>query len=399
MPKKQKTIELILRSLTYFGALMAALFLGLIFYYVLSNGFGLVNLDLLRSDYHTQHYKASLSETADLNTLYQAEENLSHPYSTKYGVAFKEDLDRAGNMVIKVAYLHPESPLKTLVNQNASQETIGLSENIIIQRIAYHDAPSSLRSRGAQAMVNDLEAGYEIREVSFAELGGGIRGSLITTLYLIGLTLIIALPIGIISAIYLHEFAPKNMITNTLRSFIETLTGVPSIIYGLIGISIFVPITVRLNLSQGSNLYAAALTLAVILLPVIIRTTEEALKVIPDDYRKASLALGANQSQTIFKIVLPNALPGIMTAVFLSIGRIIGESAALIFVLGTAIKDNVRLSENSTSLAVHIWTLMSNEPANIELASSIALIILLVVLTLNIIIKFFNFRLHKKLKG
>lgn len=398
MSNKQKRLERFLRSLTIYGALMATLFLGLIVFFVFSNGHALINIELLTSDYHTKHYKASLIDD-NLDTTTYPYNDTGHPYSPRYGIALKEATDRAGNPVIKVAYLHPDSPLNELQNNNTPHDTLHLLNDHIIQRIAYHDAPTSLTNRGAEAMINDLEAGYAIREISYAALGGGIRGSLITTLYLIGLTLIIALPIGIISAIYLVEFAPKNAITNTLRSFIEMLTGVPSIIYGLIGISIFVPITLRLRLSEGTNLYAAAITLAVILLPVIIRTTEEALKVIPDDYRQASFALGANRSQTVFRIILPNALPGIMTAIFLSIGRIIGESAALIFVLGTAIKDQVSLSQNSTSLAVHIWTVMSNEPANIELASSIALIILLIVFVLNIAIKWFNLRLHKKLKG
>ena len=237
-------------------------------------------------------------------------------------------------------------------------------------------------------MINDLnDPEREIFEVMFATSGGGIRGSIITTLYLILLTLAVALPIGVLSAIYFNEFAKRTKLTKVLRNFVETLTGVPSIIYGLLGISVFVPLTMRFTPASGSNLIAGALTLGVILLPTIIRTTEESLKTVSDDHRFASLALGANKTQTTFKVVLPQALPGILTATFLAIGRIIGESAALIFVLGAAIKDQVRILEPSTSLAVHIWSMMTDEPANIALSSSIALIILLIVLFLNIIIK------------
>ncbi len=121
---------------------------------------------------------------------------------------------------------------------------------------------------------------------------------------------------------------------------------------------------------------------------MIIRTTEESLKVVPDDYRFASLALGASKTQTTFKVVLPNAIPGILTATLLAIGRIIGESAALVFAVGTVIKDEVSLTGQSTSLAVHIWSMMSDEPANIDLSTTIALIILVIVLSLNVIIKF-----------
>jgi phosphate transport system permease protein len=199
--------------------------------------------------------------------------------------------------------------------------------------------------------------------------------------------LIFALPIGIFTAIYLNEFAKKNKITNTIRTMIETLTGVPSIIFGLMGLAVFVPLTIRYTPADSANILSGSLTLAVILLPVIIRSTEESLKVVPDDFRQASLALGANNTQTTFKVVLPSALPGILTATLLAIGRVIGESAALIFAIGTAIKDDISIFGKSTTLAVHIWSLMTDEPANIELASTISIIILLIVLVLNISIK------------
>jgi phosphate transport system permease protein len=201
------------------------------------------------------------------------------------------------------------------------------------------------------------------------------------------MTLIIAIPFGVLTAIYFNEFAPSNWLTKTMRSFIETLTGVPSIIYGLLGITVLVPLTVRLTPAVNSNLIAGALTLSVIILPTIIRTTEESLRVVPDDHRAASLALGANKTQTTFKVVLPQASPGIITATFLGVGRVIGESAALIFVLGAAIKDTVNIYEPSTSLAVHIWSMMTDEPANIALSSTIALLILAIVLVINISVK------------
>jgi phosphate transport system permease protein len=196
-----------------------------------------------------------------------------------------------------------------------------------------------------------------------------------------------ALPLGIFSAIYLNEFAKDTRLTRTIRSFIDTLTGIPSIVYGLMAVSVFIPLTARFNMASGLSIYAGAMTMTVILLPVLIRTTEESLASVPNDYREASLALGANDVQTTFKVVLPNAIAGLLTATFLSIGRIIGESAALIFVMGTAVRDSVYPSQGATTLAVHIWTLMSTEPANVELASTIALIILTIVLILNTTVK------------
>ncbi|MEN9819541.1 MAG: Phosphate transport system permease protein PstA, partial [Bacillota bacterium] len=218
--------------------------------------------------------------------------------------------------------------------------------------------------------------------------------------WLIGLTLLIAIPVGVGAALYLNEYAKKSQLSTAMRSFIETLTGVPSIIFGLLGVAIFIPLTVSLTDATGGNLISGALTLSVILLPIIIRTTEESLKVVPVDYRNASLALGASRTQTTFKVVVPNALPGILASVLLGIGRIVGESAALIFAVGSIVRDEITLTDKSTSLAVHIYSMMTDEPANIELSSTIAIIILAIVLILNLLIKFISNKIMKgKLGG
>lgn len=165
------------------------------------------------------------------------------------------------------------------------------------------------------------------------------------------------------------------------------LTGVPSIIFGLLGAAVFVPFVSSLTAADGGNLISGSLTLAVIILPVIISSTEETLKTIPNAYREASLALGATKSQTTFRVVLKTAIPGILSAVLLSVGRIIGESAALIYAIGTSIKDQIIITEKSTSLAVHIWTIMNAEVPNFELASAISIIILILVLFLSLTVK------------
>ena len=138
------------------------------------------------------------------------------------------------------------------------------------------------------------------------------------------------------------------------------------------------------------------MTLAIILLPTIIRTTEESLKVVPQNFREASFSLGANQTQTIFKIVLPAALPGILTATILGIGRVIGESAALIYTMGTFINDDPSLLQGATSLAVQIWSIMNGEQPNFALASSISIIILVMVLIMNISVKSISRKLFKR---
>ena len=216
--------------------------------------------------------------------------------------------------------------------------------------------------------------------------GGGILGSLIATLILIGISLLISLPIGIMTAIYLNEYAKFNRFTPFIRSSIELLTGVPSIVYGLMGILVLFPITALVG-ANGTSILLGGLTLSIILLPTIIRTTEESLKVVPDSFREASHSLGANQSQTIFKIILPSALPGILTATILSIGRIIGESAALIYTMGTYISDKPEILKGATSLAVQIWSIMNGDQPNFALASAISIVILVMVLIMNIGVK------------
>ena len=253
----------------------------------------------------------------------------------------------------------------------------------------------SQRKMTAEEVVQALENSQGIRRVVFQTPGGGVRGSLISTLMLIGISVIISLPIGIAAAIYLNEYAKKNKMTNLMRSSIELLAGVPSIIFGLMGVSVLFPITKALGINTVSVLLGG-LTMAIMLLPLIIRQTEESLKVVPDGLRHASLSLGATQTQTIFKVILPSALPGIITATLLSISRIIGESAALIYTMGTFINDSPKISEGATTLAVQIWSLMSGEQPNFELSSTISIIILLMVLVLNLSVKYITYRLNKK---
>ena len=389
MSNKRKRKDLFYQIITYGAASIAVVVLSMIVMFVFRNGSGLLNLDLLTNDYHAQFYNGGIEEITTFSTT-DAPPSLPDNtyYSTNWGIALHDDEDREGNPIITVAYIAPDSPLYNMYDKNdESNASLRIEKGNVVTAIKFFDKNSALPIYGAQNMVNELDEETIFREIEYSSLGGGIRGSIITTLYTIGLTLLFALPVGIFTAIYLNEFARKNKITNALRSMIEVLTGVPSIIFGLMGLAVFVPLTVRYTAATSANILSGSLTLAVILLPVIIRATEESLKVVPDSFRNASLALGANHTQTTFKVVLPNALPGILTATLLAIGRIIGESAALIFAIGTAIKDDITIFGKSTTLAVHIWSLMTDEPANIELASTIAIVILAIVLILNLLVK------------
>lgn len=397
MSSKRKRIDMIYQGITYAAASIAVIVLSMIFIFVFRNGSGLLNFGLIVNDYHAQFYNGGIEEVTEFSQTPKPS-NLGEEvyYSENWGLGLIDGEDREGNSIIEVAYVAPDSPLHDMYDKNENDyDNFGLKNGNIVTAIKFYDKNSALPIYGAEFMINELDSETVFREIDYSNLGGGIRGSLVTTLYVIGLTLLFALPIGIFTAIYLNEFARKNRITNMLRSLIEVLTGVPSIIFGLMGLAVFVPLTVRYTTADSANLLSGSLTLAVILLPVIIRSTEESLKVVPDDFRNASLALGANRTQTTFKVVLPNAIPGIMTATLLAIGRIIGESAALIFAIGTAVKDDISIFGKSTTLAVHIWSLMTDEPANIELASTIAIIILLIVLVLNLTVKLVSRRFIK----
>ena len=397
MSSKRKRLDRFYQGITYGAASIAVIVLSTIMIFVFRNGSSLLNIGLIVNDYHAQFYNGGIEEVTEFSQTPKPD-NLGDDvfYSDNWGLGLIDNLDREGNPIIEVAYVAPDSPLKDLYDKNNNDfEDFGLRPGHIVTAIKFYDKNSALPIYGAQHMINELDTVTVFREIDYSNLGGGIRGSIITTLYVIGMTLLFALPIGIFTAIYLNEFAHQNRITNTLRSLIEVLTGVPSIIFGLMGLAVFVPLTVRYTSADSANLISGSLTLAVILLPVVIRATEESLKVVPDDFRKASLALGANHTQTTFKVVLPNALPGMMTATLLAIGRIIGESAALIFAIGTAVKDDITIFGKSTTLAVHIWSLMTDEPANVELASTIAVIILMIVLILNLTVKLVSRRFLK----
>ncbi|HBE99112.1 MAG TPA: phosphate ABC transporter, permease protein PstA, partial [Firmicutes bacterium] len=173
-------------------------------------------------------------------------------------------------------------------------------------------------------------------------------------------------------------------------------SGIPSIIFGLAGALIFIPFINGITGHTGGSIFSGSLTLAIMLLPTIVKTVEESIKVVPASLSQASLALGASKVQTIFKVTLPNSLPGILSATLLSIGRIIGESAALIFSMGAVIGDNVSLLDGQASLAVHIWTCLQGESPQYGSACAISIIILAVVLLLSLLIKLLSYQLEKK---
>lgn len=214
--------------------------------------------------------------------------------------------------------------------------------------------------------------------------------AIINTILMMILSLLIVIPIGVGASIYLVEYAKKgNKLVAIIRLATETLSGIPSIIYGLFGSLFFVKF-----LSLGLSLIAGAITLSIIVLPLIIRTTEEALLSVSSAYREGSFALGAGKLRTIFKVVLPSAIPGIFSGVILAIGRIMGESAALIFTAGTVAKAASSIFDSTRTLAVHMYVI-STEGLYINQAYATAVILLIVVLVMNLLSEL----IVKKIRG
>ena len=202
--------------------------------------------------------------------------------------------------------------------------------------------------------------------------------AIVTTLEMTGLALLIAVPLGVFTASYLVEYAKRgSRLVKVIRMTAETLSGIPSIVFGLFGMLFFVTF-----LKWNYSLLAGAMTLSIMVLPAIMRTTEEAMIAVPDMYREASFGLGAGRLRTVFRIVLPSAMPGIAAGVILAVGRIVGETAALIYTAGTVAKIPENLFASGRTLAVHMYSL-SREGLHTDQAYATAVVLLIVVLCIN----------------
>lgn len=215
--------------------------------------------------------------------------------------------------------------------------------------------------------------------------------AIINTVILTLLTLIIAVPFGVGAAIYLAEYAKRgNKLVKLIRTMAETLAGIPSIVYGLFGMLFFV-----YALNWGFSLIAGAFTLAIMVLPTIMRTTEEALITVPDAYREGSFGLGAGKLRTIVKIILPSAMPGILSGVILAVGRIVGETAALLYTYGSATGYATSPLSSGRSLAVHMYVL-ANEGLHTDQAWGTAVVLLALVFGINTLSAFVAKKLGNK---
>ena len=215
-------------------------------------------------------------------------------------------------------------------------------------------------------------------EWKYTSKNASMMPAIINTITMVLMTLLIAVPFGIGSAIYLTEYAKRgNKVVPVIRMTTETLSGIPSIVYGLFGYMAFVR-----WLDWGYSLMAGIITLAIMILPLIMRTTEEALLAVPDSYREGSYGLGAGRLRTIFRVVLPSAMPGILSGVILGVGRIVGETAALIYTAGSVTGVPDSLMSSGRTLAVHMYALLS-EGLYTDEAYATAVVLLVLVFIIN----------------
>jgi len=222
----------------------------------------------------------------------------------------------------------------------------------------------------------------------------GILPMIVTTLYVVLVSIAVALPVGLATAIFLNEYSGNSSFIRILRLAIETLAGIPSIIYGLFGLLMFCRM-----LGFGQSIIAGSFTLSIMILPVIIRTTEESLKSIPDSFREGSLALGATKLQTIFHVVLPSALPGILTSVILAIGRVVGESAPVLLTVGLSKNMPRTIFESGRTLTIHLYYLTAEavRPEDFGIAFATASVLVILVVIINAATKILTSNFRRKL--
>ena len=208
---------------------------------------------------------------------------------------------------------------------------------------------------------------------------GGIFPMIINTLYLVGLGLLFAAPLSVLAAIYMTEYAKQGILIKTIRFFTTNLAGIPSVIFGLFGFMFFGKIV-----GWSWSLLNGAATIAIVILPTLIRTSEEALLTVPAGYKEGSLALGATKWQTMYKVVIPAASPGIFNGIILGMGRIVGETAALFFTLGSGTKIADSLMSSARTLSLHLYNL-AKEGVSVEKAYGTAVVLIVIILILNLI--------------
>lgn len=383
----RKLKDNLLNGLIWLSAAFSVGILITIVAFIFSNGWSKISWDFLTNDYESQTQYVNV--TSDQS--YTAPSSLSSDalFSENLGIAIEPNENG-----YEVAWIDDNSPVKDA--KNNAEEAFPIKVGYQLEQINGEGANLKIKAgTNAEDLINALNASDELM-IKVVSPGGGIFPMIVSTLMLILVALLFSAPVGILAAIYMVEYAKPGKLVNLIRFATEVLSGIPSVVYGLFGMLIFAN-----TLKLGMSILSGGLTLMILLLPTMMRTTEEALKAVPMSYREASYGLGANKIQTLSKVVLPSAIPGILVGVILSIGRTIGESAALLFTIGTFAKlpinptsGNLSLFETGTSLTVRAYVEVK-ESGNVEMAAAIGIVILVIVFTLNMISRLISKKFSK----
>ena len=368
MNQKQK--DNVIKGLVYGSSFLTVAVLILILGFIFVKGIPNINMHFLTADYE--------DKTTYVNVA------CDHIPERLEDLGLKGAFNEERQWVVEK--ISSDSPVNQAVDMTGVNWKIKKGD--VITKVGSQDI-EALKEESDETKREAIETGLaEITDgfirLKVTRLGGGIVPMVVTTLYMILLSLIIAAPIGIMAAIYLNEYAKQGKVVTLIRFAIQNLAGIPSIIYGLFGSLFFVQVC-----HMGYSLLAGALTLSILLLPTIISTTEETLKAIPMTYRESSLGLGATKLQTLTKVVLPNAVPGIVVAIILSMGRIVGESAALLLTAGTVASIPSALTGSSAAgatLTIKAYTILKEE-GDIGTACAIGVVLMVMIIVLNFLSK------------
>ena len=370
--------DLVVNTMIWLAATASAGILITIVGFIFSNGWPLISTDFLTRDYEDT---LRIVQIEVAGAYFETEEDnfsTDRVFIERLGLTLEVSED--GWLV---NHMDPDSPAHHALDN--AEQGFPIRRGHVIEGV--NDTRINENTPSEEVVAAFVSDGNSM-SMRVRSLGGGVWPLIVSTVMLIGLTLIFVVPIGVLAAIYLVEYAKQGRVVQMIRFTIEILAGMPSVVYGLFGMMFFVQI-----LGIGQSMLAGALTMTILLLPIMIRSSEEALKTVPQSYREASFGLGANKIQTIWKAILPSALPGMMVGVILSIGRIVGESAALLFTLGTFARlpinpDGGVLSifESGATLTLRAF-IEVKEHGNIEMAAAIGIVILVIVFTLNMLSK------------
>ena len=383
----RKLKDNLLNGLIWLSAAFSVGILITIVAFIFSNGWSKMSWDFLTNDYESQTQYVNVTS----HQSYTAPSSLSSDalFSENLGIAIEPN-----EHGYEVAWIDDQSPVKTA--KNNADEAFPVKVGYQLEQINGEGANLKIKAdTDADDITNALNASDTLM-IKVVSPGGGIFPMIVSTLMLILVALLFSAPVGILAAIYMVEYAKPGKLVNLIRFATEVLSGIPSVVYGLFGMLIFAN-----TLKLGMSILSGGFTLMILLLPTMMRTTEEALKAVPMSYREASYGLGANKIQTLSKVVLPSAIPGILVGVILSIGRTIGESADLLFTIGTFAKlpvnptsGHLSLFETGTSLTVRAYVEVK-ESGNVEMAAAIGIVILVIVFTLNLISRLISKKFSK----